>query len=309
MLFHFVMSVGRDSTVEHAHSTVKLEEQSTKVPPVGVLVPRGPDQHLGRPKSDGLDTFGKVLRGPARYAPVAEGYVEFGNPGIVFLAEVIAAKRCGGDRSVPGLGSILLRNGNLDEIARLDERTVPEFDKDVVRFDICALISLLIQGEKLTDSHRRLTRLDDIVLMSKIKGRHEFDGEPPHHRVRNHALFEPGAEAPHRLSHKLEDKTHMSAVRPLVLEVVDEMANIIVAEQVTGSTTKMSEDLPLKYGLVLVVGLGTEHLEGEIFVLIIGPAAPNSHSVSTLKGVESSEPSKQQLTHALVRSWTSQTVE
>ena len=122
--------------------------------------------------------------------------------------------------------------------------------------------------------------MDNIVLVSKIKGRHEFDGEPPHHRVRDHAFLEPGAEAPHRLSHKLKDKTHMSSVRPLVLEVVDEVANILVAKLATGSVAEMSEDLPLKYGLVLVVGLGTEHLEGPEFVLIIGSAPPNAHTGS-----------------------------
>ena len=277
MLLQYVVSVGRDSSVEHAHSTVKLEQQSTQVPPVGGLVPRGSNQHLGRPKSDGLDAFGKVLRGPARYAPVAKGDVELGNPRIIFLAEVIAAKWCGWDRSVPILSSILLRNGNFDEVARLDERTVSELDKDVLRLNIYALISMLIRVKKLTDSQRRLTCVDDIVLVGKIKGRHEFDGEPPHHRVRDHAFLEPGAEAPHRLSHKLKDKTHMSSVRPLVLEVVDEMANILVAELATGSVAKMSQDLPLEYGLVLVVGLGTEHLEGEEFVLVIGSAAPIVH--------------------------------
>ena len=271
------MSVGRDSSVEHAHSTVKLEQQSTQVPTVGGLVPRGSNQHLGRPKSDGLDAFGKVLRGPARYAPVAKGDVELGNPRIIFLAEVIAAKWCGWDRSVPILSSILLRNGNFDEVARLDERTVSELDKDVIRLNIYALISMLIRVKKLTDSQRRLTCVDDIVLVGKIKGRHEFDGEPPHHRVRDHAFLEPGAEAPHRLSHQLKDKTHMSSVRPSVLEVVDEMANILVAELATGSVAKMSEDLPLEYGLVLVVGLGTEHLEGEEFVLVIGSAASIVH--------------------------------
>ncbi len=52
----------------------------------------------------------------------------------------------------------------------------------------------------------------------------------------------------------------------------------------------MSEDLPLEYGFALVVGLGTEHLEGEEFVLVIGPAAPDLYMVSTLKRMEELEP-------------------
>ena len=81
----------------------------------------------------------------------------------------------------------------------------------------------------------------------------------------------------------------MSSVRPLVLEVVDEVANILVAELATVFVTKMNKDLPLKYGVILAIGLGTKHLKGQEFVLIIGPAAPSLHVVSIQKLVYNSE--------------------
>jgi hypothetical protein len=80
VLLEFVMSVGRNSSAEHTHRTVELEKQGARVPPVTGLVPWGLDQDLGSPKSDGLDVLGKVLRGPARHSPVAQGDVELGNP-------------------------------------------------------------------------------------------------------------------------------------------------------------------------------------------------------------------------------------
>jgi hypothetical protein len=74
----------------------------------------------------------------------------------------------------------------------------------------------------------------------------------------------------------------MSSVRPWVLKVIDEVANILVAELAAVSSPKMSEDLPLEYGLVLAIAHGTEHLEGQKFVLITVPA-PSLHLVSNLE--------------------------
>jgi hypothetical protein len=57
----------------------------------------------------------------------------------------------------------------------------------------------------------------------------------------------------------------------------------------TVSVTKMSKDLPLKYGLVLAIGLGTEHLKGQEFVIIIGPAVPSLNGVGIQKLVDNSK--------------------
>ena len=102
--------------------------------------------------------------------------------------------------------------------------------------------------------------MDHIVFVSKVEGCQELGGEPTHNRVRDHILFEPSTKAPQRLSHELKYKADMSSVWPSVLEVVDEVANILVAELATVSIPKMGEDLSLKDGLVLVVAHGTEHL-------------------------------------------------
>jgi hypothetical protein len=60
----------------------------------------------------------------------------------------------------------------------------------------------------------------------------------------------------------------MCSVGALVLEIVDEVANIGVAELAAVSVTEMGEDLLLEDGAVLAVGLGAQHLEGPKSVLI-----------------------------------------
>lgn len=75
----------------------------------------------------------------------------------------------------------------------------------------------------------------------------------------------------------------MSPVRPLVLKVVDEVADILVAELTAVSISKVDEDLPLKYGSILVVGLSTKHFEGQELVLVVVPAAQTLPVVSLLK--------------------------
>ena len=94
-----------------------------------------------------MDVFGQVLCGPARHSPVAEGDVEVQNLPRIIQIKVVAAKRDSFDGRVPLFGSVLLRDGNIDEVSRLDERGVPELDKDVVRLDVCALVSQSFRGK------------------------------------------------------------------------------------------------------------------------------------------------------------------
>jgi hypothetical protein len=56
-----------------------------------------------------------------------------------------------------------------------------------------------------------------------------------------------------------------------MLEVVDKVANVAVADSATVSIAKMLEDLPLKDGMGLIIGLGPEHLESQVLVLVIVP--------------------------------------
>jgi hypothetical protein len=81
----------------------------------------------------------------------------------------------------------------------------------------------------LTNRTRRLTGVDDVVLVSKVKSQQELGGKPAHNWIGDHALFEPSAKALHRLPHELEHETNMGSVRPFVFEVVDEVADILVA--------------------------------------------------------------------------------
>lgn len=65
MSLELVTAVWRDSTAEHANGPKDFEDHASKVPPIGVRVPRRLDQDLGRSEGDGLDIFAKMLSGLA----------------------------------------------------------------------------------------------------------------------------------------------------------------------------------------------------------------------------------------------------
>jgi hypothetical protein len=79
------------------------------------------NQNLGSPESDRLDALGKMLCGPARHSPVAKGDVKLQNLPWLFLIKIVATQRRSRDCAVPLFSSILLRDGNVDEVSRLDE--------------------------------------------------------------------------------------------------------------------------------------------------------------------------------------------
>jgi len=72
-----------------------------------------------------------MLRGPARYPPVAQGNIEIVGPSGVGT-EVVSAERAGGDWLVLCFGLVLLRDDFIDEVLGFNPRLVEEFDKDVV---------------------------------------------------------------------------------------------------------------------------------------------------------------------------------
>jgi hypothetical protein len=115
--------------------------------------------------------------------------------------------------------------------------------------------------------------VDDIVVVSKVKGRQEFRRELPHNPIWDPALWEHGSEAPQRFSHELKHKADMCSVGPLVFEIVDDVAHKLVPGMATVTVTKMGENLPLKDVLVCAIAGGTKHLERPEFVLIIVAAA------------------------------------
>jgi hypothetical protein len=104
--------------------------------------------------------------------------------------------------------------------------------------------------------------VDDTVLVSKTQGRHELGGKPAHDQIRDLVFLEPGTESAQVLPHQLKDKTDMFSVPPLVLKVVNEVADMLVTRLVPVSVAEMPEYLPLKDGLAVVIALAAQHLEG-----------------------------------------------
>ena len=213
-----------------------------------------------------MDALGEVFRGPTRHTPVSERDFELGEPRKIRLVKIRATERSGRNRCVPLLRFILLWNGNVDEIIRLDERAVPELDKDVVRLDICRLISKFLSV--LGRCREMLTCVDDVVIVSKVDGQHKLNGEPAHYCVWDPAFSEPSAKTPKRLSHEFKHKTHVSSVGTLVFKVVKEVANVIIAHQILVPVSKVGKNLPLEYRFVPAIGFGTEYFQRYKPVLI-----------------------------------------
>ena len=146
----------------------------------------------------------------------------------------------------------------------------------------------------------------DVVRMGKLMGQDELGSEPAHDRVRNRAAFEPCSKAQQRFPHELKHNADMCSIGPLVLEIVHEVANILVARRFAVAIAEMGEDLPLKEGLIFAVGFSTQHLERPESVLVIVPTDQEFQAVSMMKlGGGASV----RLTYVFVRSLTSQTVE
>lgn len=93
--------------------------------------------------------------------------------------------------------------------------------------------------------------------MGVVQRENELDCEPPHRHVRNQTVFEPGTETSQRLSHEREHKTSVGAIWALVFKIVQEMADVSMAENLGISITEMPEDFSLKYRMVGGIALCT----------------------------------------------------
>ena len=159
-----------------------------------------------------------------------------------------------------------------------------EFDQDVVRFDVSTAVLSVgsFWTQSLTDQQQQqqkkkkkkkkkesLTCVDDTVRVSKTQGHHELGGKPAHDQIRDLVLLEPGAKRAQVLPHELKNKKDMLAVWPLVLKVVDEVADVSVPRLAPVSVAEMPEYLPLEDRLPVVIALAAQDLEGEEFVLIV----------------------------------------
>lgn len=70
-------------------------------------------------------------------------------------------------------------------------------------------------------------------------------------------LLEPDTERPQVFSHELQHEADVVTVGSLELEIIDEMANVFVAQQFTVTGAKVGENLSLEDGTILAVTLRT----------------------------------------------------
>jgi hypothetical protein len=113
--------------------------------------------------------------------------------------------------------------------------------------------------------------MDDTMLVGKIQREQQLDRESPHDHTWDHALREPSPKSSQGLAHELKDKTYVVAVGPLVLKVVDKMADISVAKLFLVPVSEMGQNLSLPDGLLLGVALSAEDLERHKFIPITCP--------------------------------------
>jgi hypothetical protein len=84
------------------------------------------------------------------------------------------------------------------------------------------------------------------------------------------AIFrEPDAKRRQGLAHELEDETHVGVVGPYELKVVDQVADVIVAQKLAISIAKPLENLSLEDGMLVTIALITEDFEGREAVLVV----------------------------------------
>lgn len=107
------------------------------------------------------------------------------------------------------------------------------------------------------------------MLVGVIKRQQQLGGEPSHDFGGNLTVLEPVSEAPQRLSHELKDKTHVVSVGALMLEVVDELGNVLVARLGAISITEMFGNLPIENGLAGSEGHVAQYFESAELVLLV----------------------------------------
>lgn len=106
------------------------------------------------------------------------------------------------------------------------------------------------------------TCVDDFVLMGEIEGAHKLKGELSHEECRDSIVREPDTKGRQGLAHELEDETHVRAVGPCELKVVDQVADVFVAQELAVSIAEPTEDLSLEDGMFMAVAFVTQDFEG-----------------------------------------------
>lgn len=115
------------------------------------------------------------------------------------------------------------------------------------------------------------TCVDDFVLMGEIEGAHKLKGELSHEECRDSIVREPDTKGRQGLAHELEDETHVRAVGPCELKVVDQVADVFVAQELAASIAEPTEDLSLEDGMFMAVAFVTQDFEGPEAMLVVWP--------------------------------------
>lgn len=97
--------------------------------------------------------------------------------------------------------------------------------------------------------------------MCEIEGQYQLDCESAHDRVWDHVIWKPGAKAEESFTHELKDKAYVSAIRTLMFELSNQVANVSVTVQVAIlRISKMSQDFPFKDVIIAAVCLSSQYL-------------------------------------------------
>lgn len=108
--------------------------------------------------------------------------------------------------------------------------------------------------------------------MGEIEGAHKLKGELSHKERRDPIFRKPDTEGRQGLAHELEDETHVGAIGPCELKVVDQVADVFVAQELAVSVAELPEDLSLEGGMFVAVALVAEDFEGSEAVLVVWPS-------------------------------------
>jgi hypothetical protein len=222
MLSDLIVAVGQHPPVKQANSTVHLDNHCTWVPKINFCIPRGLDQDLGSPKSDGLNVFRQMVVGPARHTPVAQGDIELTQSFRVH-SEIMSSQRQRFDGGIPSLSLVLPRDGFSNEVLCLDAMHVWSLNKNkslnkiIVGFDVYGSFSLLVHNYN-GFSRELPTSMDHVTLVSKLQGSHKLQAELSHNICRHQKLLEPDAESPRFSPMSSNTRQHVVAIGALELE-------------------------------------------------------------------------------------------
>lgn len=109
--------------------------------------------------------------------------------------------------------------------------------------------------------------------MGEIEGTHKLKGELSHKERRDPIFWKPDTKGRQGLAHEFEDETHVGAVGACELKVVDQVADVLVAQELAVSIAEATQDLSLEDGVLVAVALIAEDFEGPEAVFVVWPGS------------------------------------